>query len=94
MKRKALQMNLQKFAGKTNVFPVLDNKFKVGKTKESATTIADMETQETTTLQENSSVTDMMQKDILNGSSRMEQPYPGMPLYLMLRTVVVEIPQM
>ena len=44
MKRKALQMNLQKFAGKTNVFPVLDNKFKVGKTKESATTIADMET--------------------------------------------------
>lgn len=40
MKRKALQMNLQKFAGKTNVFPVLDNKFKVGKTKESATTIA------------------------------------------------------
>lgn len=33
-------------------------------------------------------------KDILNGSSRMEQPYPGMPLYLMLRTVVVEIPQM
>ena len=28
----------------TNVFPVLDNKFKVGTAKESATTIADMET--------------------------------------------------
>ena len=32
-------MNLQKFAGKTNVFPVLDNKFKVGKAKESATVL-------------------------------------------------------
>ena len=39
-----MKMNLQKFAGKTNVFPVLDNKFKVGATKESATVIADMET--------------------------------------------------
>ena len=28
-----MKMNLQKFAGKTNVFPVLDNKFKVGATK-------------------------------------------------------------
>lgn len=30
-------------AGKTNVFPVLDNKFKVGAAKGSASTIADME---------------------------------------------------
>ena len=37
-------MNLQKFAGKTNVFPVSDNEFKVGATKETATAIADMET--------------------------------------------------
>lgn len=29
MKNKTLQMNLQKFAGKTNVFPVSDNTFKV-----------------------------------------------------------------
>ena len=39
-----MKMNLQKFAGKTNVFPVLDNKFKVGASKEAATVIADMET--------------------------------------------------
>ena len=40
-----MKMNLQRFAGKaTNVFPVLDNKFKVGAAKESATVIADMET--------------------------------------------------
>lgn len=44
MKAKLLEMNLQKFAGKTNVFPVLDNKFKVGKDKTTATMIADMET--------------------------------------------------
>ena len=44
MKNKTLQMNLQKFAGKTNVFPVSDNTFKVGKDKSTATTIADMET--------------------------------------------------
>lgn len=31
-------------AGKTNVFPVLDNKFKVGAEKGTASTIADMET--------------------------------------------------
>lgn len=41
-----MKMNLQKFAagGKTNVFPVLDNVFKAGATKEAATVIADMET--------------------------------------------------
>lgn len=39
-----MKMNLQKFAGKTNVFPVLDNKFKLGAAKESATTVADLET--------------------------------------------------
>lgn len=39
-----MRMNLQKFAGKTNVFPVSDNEFKVGATKEAATAIADMET--------------------------------------------------
>lgn len=40
-----MKMNLQRFAGKaTNVFPVLDNKFKVGAAKESATVIADMDT--------------------------------------------------
>lgn len=39
-----MRMNLQKFAGKTNVFPVSDNEFKVGASKETATTIADMET--------------------------------------------------
>ena len=39
-----MKMNLQKFAGKTNVFPVLDNKFKVGASKEAATVIADVET--------------------------------------------------
>ncbi len=39
-----MEMNLQKFAGKTNVFPVLDNQFKIGESKEKATTIADMET--------------------------------------------------
>lgn len=41
-----MKMNLQRFAGgkATNVFPVLDNKFKVGAAKESATAIADMET--------------------------------------------------
>lgn len=39
-----MEMNLQKFAGKTNVFPVSDNVFKVGDAKESANTIADMET--------------------------------------------------
>ena len=39
-----MEMNLQKFAGKTNVFPVLDNEFKVGASKETATVIADMET--------------------------------------------------
>lgn len=44
MKNKTLQMNLQKFAGKTNVFPVSDNTFEVGKDKSTATTIADMET--------------------------------------------------
>ena len=44
MKNKTLQKNLQKFAGKTNVFPVSDNTFKVGKDKSTATTIADMET--------------------------------------------------
>ena len=37
-----MKMNIQKFAGKaTNVFPVSDNKFKVGAAKESATTVAD-----------------------------------------------------
>lgn len=36
-----MKMNIQKFAGKTNVFPVLDNKFKLGAAKESATTVAD-----------------------------------------------------
>lgn len=39
-----MKMNIQKFAGKTNVFPVLDNEFKVGAAKDSATVIADMET--------------------------------------------------
>lgn len=39
-----MKMNIQKFAGKTNVFPVSDNKFKVGAAKESATTVADLET--------------------------------------------------
>lgn len=39
-----MKMNIQKFAGKTNVFPVLDNKFKLGAAKESATTVADLET--------------------------------------------------
>lgn len=39
-----MKMNLQKFAGKTNVFPVSDNEFKIGAAKDSATTIADMET--------------------------------------------------
>lgn len=41
-----MKMNLQRFAaGKTtNVFRVLENKFKVGAAKESATVIADMET--------------------------------------------------
>lgn len=39
-----MKMNLQKFAGKTNVFPVLDNEFKVGTSKETATVIADIET--------------------------------------------------
>lgn len=28
-----MKMNIQKFAGKTNVFPVLDNKFKLGAAK-------------------------------------------------------------
>lgn len=39
-----MKMNIQKFGGKTNVFPVLDNEFKVGAAKESTTVIADMET--------------------------------------------------
>lgn len=40
-----MKMNIQKFAGKQqNVFPVSDNKFKVGATKENATTVADLET--------------------------------------------------
>ena len=41
-----MKMELQKFGtGKaTNVFPVSENKFKVGAAKESATVIADMET--------------------------------------------------
>lgn len=39
-----MKMELQKFGGKTNVFPVLDNKFKVGLQKSDATAIADMET--------------------------------------------------
>ena len=40
-----MKMNLQKFAGKTtNVFPVSANQFKLGATKESATTVADLET--------------------------------------------------
>lgn len=32
-----MKMNLQKFAGKTNVFPVSDNQFKLGASKEAAT---------------------------------------------------------
>ena len=40
-----MKMNLQKFAGKTtNVFPVSANQFKLGDDKESATTVADLET--------------------------------------------------
>ena len=39
-----MKMNIQKFGGKTNVFPVLDNEFKAGAAKESTTVIADMET--------------------------------------------------
>ena len=39
-----MKMNIQKFAGKTNVFPVSDNKFKIGESKESATVVADLET--------------------------------------------------
>ena len=40
-----MKMNLQKFAGKTtNVFPVSANQFKLGADKESATTVADLET--------------------------------------------------
>lgn len=41
-----MKMELQKFGtGKaTNVFPVSENKFKVGATKESATVVADLET--------------------------------------------------
>ena len=40
-----MKMNLQRFAGKaTNVFPVSDNKFKVGASEENATVIADMDT--------------------------------------------------
>ena len=31
-----MKMNLQKFAGKTNVFPVSDNQFKLGASKERA----------------------------------------------------------
>ena len=39
-----MKMNLQKFAGKTNVFPVSDNQFKLGTSKEAATMPADLET--------------------------------------------------
>ena len=39
-----MKMNLQKFAGKTNVFPVSDNQFKLGASKEAATMPADLET--------------------------------------------------
>lgn len=39
-----MEMNLQKFGSKTNVFPVLDNEFKVGADKGTAKVIADMET--------------------------------------------------
>ena len=42
--KKGMKMNLQKFAGKTNVFPVSDNQFKIGASKENATTVADLET--------------------------------------------------
>ena len=39
-----MKMNLQKLAGKTNVFPVSDNQFKLGASKEAATMPADLET--------------------------------------------------
>lgn len=42
--KKGMKMNLQKFAEKTNVFPVSDNQFKIGASKEDATTVADLET--------------------------------------------------
>lgn len=46
MKKAMIPMELQKFAEgkKSGVFPVYENQFKVGADKETATTIADMET--------------------------------------------------